>query len=171
MEPNVIYYLASTVAQALASLIGFLGAFVLFQVQGQSAALKAAGEMICDAIAGQPQLRHMVAAANYDEFMARVEAVILENPACLEQDVEFFTGMHDHFKRQLDKHHAAVGPFKLALKWTAPVLVGSLAMLVAAPQICAAQTFAYVSSAVLIVGFSWCGWLYWRVVHASLVRN
>jgi hypothetical protein len=171
MDPNVIFYLASTVAQALASLVGFLGAFVLFQVQGQAAALKAAGEMVCDGILDQPQLLHMVAAANYDEFVARVQALILEDPARLRQEPEYFAGMLDHFRRQLDKHNAAVGPFKLALKWTAPVLVASLAIVVAAPQVCAMRDLAYASSASLIAGFAWCGWLYWRVVQASLERD
>jgi len=121
MNPSVIFNLASTVAQALASLAGFLGAFVLFQMQGQAISLRAAGELICDGVGGAPELRHMVSAANYDEFITRVQALIDKDPNCLAHDAAFFTGMLDHFKRLLARHQVAVGPFKAAMKWTAPV--------------------------------------------------
>jgi len=49
--------------------------------------------------------------------------------------------------------------------------VGSLAMILAAPLIADAGVLAYVLSVTLIAGLSWCGWLYWTVVRASLERN
>jgi len=171
VDPNVIFYLASTVAQALPSFAGFLGAFVLFQMQGQAASLKAAGEMICDGVGGAPQLRHVVAAGNYDEFITRVQTLIDQDPNALAHDAVFFTGMLDHFQRLLAKHQAAIGPFKVAMIWTAPILVGSLVMILAAPQIARTGFLAYVLSAALIAGLSWCSWLYWTVVRASLERN
>jgi hypothetical protein len=166
MMPDAIYYLASTIAQTIGSLAGFLGAFVLFHIQGRLRNAEAYARVI-----RSRGYSNVVNGATEDgdpeAIESALQAYLFANPGgphvAINQHI-------DEYWRRYDAIYADVPRFKVAMFWTAPVLIASLVMIPLAHRIsdCAPATIGYGLSAALIVGFTWCGWRYWLVVSAAL---
>ena len=160
VDAEVIFYLASTIAQVLAALAGFLGAFVLFQRQGIEGRI--------DAFHASFQWRGLG-----DEFV--VAATEGDSPALLAALEGYERRDLDRYNRDvrhlLAKYQTLLGqrrgwlpPFRDAMFVTAPVLLTTLAAILWAKSLAHCTSVAICLCAVLIAGAAVCAGLYWRVV-------
>jgi hypothetical protein len=169
MTADTIYYLGSTVAQTLASLAGFLGAFLLFYLQGIERSLIDYG----DRYAGNWNIgdaREASLSGDFDRFEKVMLARADDEPpnTGLAGAIRNVVG---EFQKRRAKRKSAIAEFKCAVIVTAPVLLLSLALIEAAPAIACRAILAWILTLVLIAGAALCGWLYWRVISACVGRG
>jgi hypothetical protein len=166
------YYLASTVAQTLASLAGFLGAFVLFYLQGTERSLIEYGARAASQWRLQLQEAiQIVHAGEFDQFetlMLDIAKQVASDQAGLADAIQQVVA---EFQERRAKRKSAIAEFKWAVIVTAPVLLLSLALIEAAPAIACRAILAWILTLALIAGASVCGWLYWRVISACVGRG
>jgi hypothetical protein len=169
---DTIYYLGSTVAQTLASLAGFLGAFVLFYLQGTERSLIEYGARTAGQWTFQlgPAIQ-TVRAGEFDQF----ETLMLTNAEQLARDqpglADAIRQVVTEFKTRRAKRRSAIDRFKWAVGITALALLWSLGLIEAAPAIACRAILAWILTLVLIAGAAACGWLYWRVISACVGRG
>jgi hypothetical protein len=167
MDAEVIFYLASTVAQTLAALAGFLGAFVLFQRQGLERQIDSFHEMMF-----RRGLGDEVAFAGLEgdppKLIAALERVKEGDPKRYESEAVPLLANYRRRLRQRDEWHP---PFKRAMILTAPVLLFSLLMIFGAKWLSTCDVLAWGLCVLLIVGSAACAWLYWRVVQLGAAIN
>jgi hypothetical protein len=163
---DTIYYLASTVAQTLASLAGFLGAFVLFYVQGTERSLTDYGDR-WSAMWNIGDAREAALAGDFDQF----EKLMLAKA----HDAATNSGLADaieqvcaQFRMRRNARQSAIGQFKRAVIVTAPVLLASLVLIEFAPAVTRCAALVWILSGALIVSAAVCGWLYWTVISACV---
>jgi hypothetical protein len=174
MTADTLYYLASTVAQTLASLAGFLGAFLLFHLQGTERSLTEYGSRS----AGQWEflLQDAMQAARAGEFdqfetlmLARAEEIMASSGQTNLADA--MRQVVTEFRKRRAKRQSAIAQFKCAVIYTAPVLLASLLLIEFAPAIACRVALAWILSGVLIAGAAVCGWLYWTVIRECVGRG
>jgi len=171
MTADTIYYLGSTVAQTLASLAGFLGAFVLFYLQGNERSLIDYGKQFAGRQGFQAATDSLLA-GDFDRFEELLQGYLKDYASSGQINVR------DRIERELAEFHKrragrrlAIAQFKWAVIVTAPVLLVSLVLIEFAPAIACRASLPWILTFVLIAGAAACGWLYWTVISACVGRG
>jgi|SRR6267378_2327372 len=164
MDAEVIFYLASTVAQTLAALAGFLGAFVLFQRQGlerQTEAFEAS--MLHRGFGDEAAFAGLE--GDSEKLIANLETLGERDPQRYKTHAEPALVRYRRLLSQRDSWHP---PFKRAMFATAPILLLSLLMITCARWIATCTAVAALLCTLLIAGSAMSAWFYWRVVQVGV---
>lgn len=136
MTQDTIFYLASTVAQTIASLAGFLGAFVLFHLQRRQSALTEYGLLITEQQQPAARLRSAASVGDHAAVLDGLRSISADYPvgSSIAHVGQQLTRQATEYQRILDARNSPIG-FRRAMVWTAPLLVASLVMITFAPSI------------------------------------
>lgn len=72
---NTLYYTFSTIAQALAGAVAFLGAFVLFRLQSIAHQLRGSADLLSESWLDDDELQRAAAAGDFSAFVDRAESL------------------------------------------------------------------------------------------------
>jgi len=126
---DTIYYLASTVAQTLASLAGFLGAFLLFYLQGTERSLIDYGDRFASRQGFQAATDSLLA-GDFDRFEELLRGYIRDYASSGQTNVrDRIEKELEEFQKRRTRRQSAIAQFKRAVMVTAPVLLVSLVLI------------------------------------------
>jgi hypothetical protein len=161
---EVIFYLASTVAQTLAALAGFLGAFVLFQRQGLERQIEAfEASMFHRGFGDEAAFAGLE--GDSERLIANLETLAERDPQRYKTHAQPAVV---RYRRLLSQRNSWYPPFKRAMFATAPVLLLSLLMIACAKWLATCTAVTASLCTLLIAGAAACAWFYWRVVQVGV---
>jgi hypothetical protein len=162
---NTLYYTFSTIAQALAGVVAFLGAFVLFRLQTMSQVLSNGAEAIRSRFPGDEEIQRVAAIADYEKLFARASEVVRQpigrGWGAFQQTA--LDGMH----KVLAQRRIILRYLKRALSLAATVLVAAVVALSNVVAIASSPNLAVGTLVIGVVAFALrvvaIGVVVWRV--------
>jgi hypothetical protein len=164
---NTLYYTFSTIAQALAGAVAFLGAIVFFGLQAISHLLQSCTERLRNVWLGDDEMQAAAAGSNYSAVLARAE-ILVKLPIPSGWGLIHKSAL-EGMQRSIVQRSRILHSLKQALLFAAIVMVSAVAALAGVNELASPRPLAVGALLVGVAGFGMSllaiGNLVWKVAH------
>ena len=177
IDPTFLYYLYSTIAQTLAAAFAFLGAFVLFKLQGVDRTCENLVASVMDYI-GKSYSFHSseiqilrANSGNWKDFANQLKKLIVDksgsNQPSNEKDMEVFNNnfpQHGKLLENAETQEEIKNDFKCALYWTIAAIFFSIVFLGVVPALAKNPWAAYIPAILIMLSSFVCLYRYAHII-------